>query len=94
MTSPICQRCGFTKPRTPVRFATVIWRVQPGQATHRPCRPATRTKVLLSPRGCGWMTSGVQGSQHWIWITLTALALAVIGFLAMPAPVIKQATDC
>lgn len=31
-------------------------------------------------------------SQHWIWMTLAVLALAVITYLAMPPAVIKQAT--
>ena len=30
--------------------------------------------------------------QHWIWITLAVLALAVIIYIAMPPTVIKQAT--
>ena len=31
-------------------------------------------------------------SQHWIWMTVAVLALAVISYLAMPPAVIKQAT--
>jgi hypothetical protein len=31
-------------------------------------------------------------SQHWIWMTLAVLALAVISYLAVPSTVIKQAT--
>jgi hypothetical protein len=31
-------------------------------------------------------------SQHWLWMTLAGLALAVISYLAMPPAVIKQAT--
>jgi hypothetical protein len=30
--------------------------------------------------------------QHWIWMTLAVLALAVISYLAVPPAVIKQAT--
>jgi hypothetical protein len=32
-------------------------------------------------------------SQHWIWMTLAVLALAVISYLAMPPAVIKQAAS-
>ena len=31
-------------------------------------------------------------SQQWIWMTLAALALAVISYLVLPPVVIKQAT--
>jgi hypothetical protein len=30
--------------------------------------------------------------QHWIWMTVAVLALAVISYLAMPPAVVRQAT--
>jgi hypothetical protein len=53
---------------------------------------------LLSTTACALIV-GIEDqsmqpkSQHWIWMTLAVLALAVISYLAMPPAVIKQATS-
>jgi len=43
-------------------------------------------------RRCCWRWSGQAWVQHWIWMTVAVLALAVISYLAMPPVVVRQAT--